>query len=279
MNEILQLIQVIRRYTFSLAVIVISFGIAGVAVALLLPETYRAQAVMSPVESSAPGASSSIMSQLAGLPGIGSLGISAGTSSVEEHIAYLSSRSFAEDFIRDNGLLGIINKGEEFESPESAMWVAYKRFDLEIRHVFRDPATGLVSLAMDWTDPQLATEWANTYVAAVNRDLRQFALSKAERNIKFANEQLAKTTVVELQQAIYRLIEVEIRSAMLAQGQEEYAFRILDKALPPGERFRPRRSLIVVAFGIVGLFLGALFIVIAELYQLEKAARPSRPEK
>lgn len=271
MNDILNLFRVLWRYRVSLTVIGTVAVLTGVAVALLLPVTFRAQTVLSPVESSSSSASGALMSQLAGLPGLSSLGISAGASGVEDHIAYLSSRSFTEDFIRENDLVDIINDNEEYASPEAAMWPAYKKFNLEIRRILRDPITGLVTLTIEWSDPDVSAEWANLYVAKANHDLRKQALDRAERNIAFANDQLEKTTVVELQQSVYRLIEAEIRTAMLAQGQEDFAFRILDRALPPGEKYRPRRGMTVVLFGLLGGFLGLLLVVIAELRQLAKS--------
>lgn len=278
MNDILNLFRVLWRYRVSLTVIGAVAGLTGVAVALLLPVTFRAQTVLSPVESSSSSAGSALMSQLSGLPGLSSLGISAGASGVEDHIAYLSSRSFTEDFIRDNDLVDIINENEEYASPEAAMWPAYKKFNLEIRRILRDPITGLVTLTIEWSDPATSAEWANLYVAKANENLRKQALDRAERNIAFANDQLEKTTVMELQQSVYRLIEAEIRTAMLAQGQEDFAFRVLDRALPPGEKYRPRRGMTVVLFGLLGGFLGLLFVVISELRQLAKSDQSSNPQ-
>ena len=268
MNDILNLFRVFWRYRISLTVIGTVACLTGIAVALLLPVTFRAQTVLSPVESSSSTSSSALMSQLAGLPGLSSLGISAGASGVEEHIAYLTSRSFTEAFIRDNDLVDILNENEEYASPEAAMWPAYKKFNMEIRRILRDPITGLVTLTIEWSDPETSAAWANLYVAKANEDLRRQALDRAERNIAFANDQLQKTTVVELQQSVYRLIEAEIRTAMLAQGQEDFAFRVLDRALPPGEKYRPRRAMTVVVFGLLGAFVGLLFVVVSELRQL-----------
>ncbi len=278
MNELLTLIQAVWRHHRALLAFGFGFGAVGIVVALLLPEIYRAQAVLSPVETTQSSGGSSLMAQLASIPGVSSLGISAGANGVEEHVAYLTSRSFAEEFIVENDLVSTLTEGEAFDSDEAALWQAYKTFDLEVRRVIRDPITGLVSLAMDWTDPHVAADWANRYIDKVNLDLRTQALERAERNIAFANEQLAKTTVVELQEAIYSLIEAEIRTAMLAQGQDDFAFRFVDRALPPGERYRPRRALVVIVFGLIGGIIGLLYIIAVELRALAVAERSRQPQ-
>jgi uncharacterized protein involved in exopolysaccharide biosynthesis len=66
--------------------------------------------------------------------------------------------------------------------------------------------------------------------------------------------------VVELRQALYTLIETEIKKVMIAQGSEEYAFKVIDPARVAEEKSSPRRALITLVGAFAGLMLG---IVIA----------------
>lgn len=52
------------------------------------------------------------------------------------------------------------------------------------------------------------------------------------------------------------MIEAQTKTKMLANTQEEYAFRILDKAVVPEEKIRPKRTLIVVLGVMIGLIMG-----------------------
>ena len=64
--------------------------------------------------------------------------------------------------------------------------------------------------------------------------------------------------VIELRQGIYRLIESQIEMVMLANVRDEYAFKILDPAVPaePNQFIRPKRLMIVIVGFMLGLLLG-----------------------
>jgi uncharacterized protein involved in exopolysaccharide biosynthesis len=94
-------------------------------------------------------------------------------------------------------------------------------------------------------------------VIRLNERLRERALQEAETNVAFLQTELGQTSVVTLQQSIGRLLESELQKLMLARGNEEFAFRVIDAASPPKERVRPKRALIAV----VGTMLGGMLAV------------------
>jgi len=77
-------------------------------------------------------------------------------------------------------------------------------------------------------------------------------MTRAAQNIGYLEKELGRTSVVELQQAVSRLLEHQLKQAMLAKANQEFAFKVIDPAVPPRERARPKRTLIVIA----GLLLG-----------------------
>lgn len=120
----------------------------------------------------------------------------------------------------------------------------------------------LVTLAIEWEDPALAAKWANNLVRHVNGRLRAEAVEEAERSIAYLERQLPQTTSVEVQQAIYRLIEAQTKKKMIASTREEYAFTTIDPAVTPERRQRPRRTLLVVLGLILGMAGGCVVAVV-----------------
>ena len=55
---------------------------------------------------------------------------------------------------------------------------------------------------------------------------------------------------------MYNLIESETKNKMLANTRQEFAFRVIDKAVVPEEPFKPNRKLIVLFGGLIGVILG-----------------------
>src|SRR5205823_3365385 len=106
------------------------------------------------------------------------------------------------------------------------LWVAVEKFRKTCLMITEDKLKGLTTVSIDWTDPATAASWANSFVALANEILRTRAIDDANRNIDYLNQQVAHTNVVELQQVMYKLIEQETKSLMLAKGRVEYAFTI-----------------------------------------------------
>jgi uncharacterized protein involved in exopolysaccharide biosynthesis len=127
-------------------------------------------------------------------------------------------------------------------------------FNGGIRTVQFDRKTNLTTVTIDWEDPKIAAQWANQLVKHINARLQGEAVKDAERNIDYLRKQLATNSAVEIQQAIYNLIEAQMKNIMVASTREEYAFKIIDPATVPERKLKPSRRMVV----LVGLFLGLL---------------------
>jgi uncharacterized protein involved in exopolysaccharide biosynthesis len=191
-------------------------------------------------------------------------------------IAILKSREFTDAFIRDNNLAATLcmNCNAWWHSSGAVQPTArhaYDVFDKNVRSIQQDKKIGTATLAIEWRDPQVAAQWANDLVARLNRHEQQQAIDEAERNIAFLNQQLAKTDVTEMRQLIYRLIESKTGDIMLAAGRPEYAFAIIDPAVVPERRIRPRRLLMVLTGVVLGLLGGVGIALVRARY---KGLRP-----
>jgi uncharacterized protein involved in exopolysaccharide biosynthesis len=245
----------------------------AVVIALVTPPTYRAEALLAPVPSE--NRDWGLSQQLGGIASLAGIATASGIDRQTEAFAVLQSRSLTEAFITDNGLLPVLF-AERWDRARGAwkdadpqlqptLWDGNDLFARKIRQVTTDAESGLIVLAIEWHDPQQAAAWVGELVRRTNERLRSEAIARSERNVAYLKKQLDQTSIIEVRQAIYRLIESEIKSAMLAQGNDEYAYKIIDPAVVPQEKVRPQRKLIV-ALGLCGgfaltcvfvLFLGA----------------------
>jgi uncharacterized protein involved in exopolysaccharide biosynthesis len=245
---------------------------AGVA-AWIVPKTYEAGIVISPTSETPGGqmSGSGGLSQVAGLASL--VGLSTGNDSKKsESLAVLQSLALTEKYIKDDNLLPILfaSKWDKATSkwrttdPEKmpTLWKANELFRDNVRAVVTNPKSGLVTLKITWRDPFLAAKWANEIVAMANDYLRANAITQSERNIAFLGQEAAKTDVVGVKQVIYEILQSEISKEMLARGTEEYAFRILDRALPPERAASPRKLLWVAGGFFAGLALSILWVLV-----------------
>ncbi|ROH89148.1 hypothetical protein ED208_12125 [Stagnimonas aquatica] len=235
---------------------------------------YVAEVLIAPAEDQAnSGALAGLAGQFGGLAALAGVNVGAGGNKGVA-LATLSSRELTEEYIRSNNLLprlfyqrwdtGTSNWKPSFiDTSAPTLWDGNKLFNSKIRMVDEDKKTGLVTLSIEWHDPVEAATWANALVQRTNDMLRQKAINTSNQNIRYLEEQLSKTSIVELRQSIYRLLESEIKSVMLAQGSAEYAFKVVDPAVVPQEKSWPRRSLLVLLGLLAGMVLAMLYALLA----------------
>lgn len=260
-------ILVRRRFWIFTSVAI--FFLLSIAYAFLKTPIYRSTVVMAyvnPDENSS--MASSMLGQLSGLAALAGLNLSgSGSGGRHEALATFRSRLFTEKFIQKHGLMSALFDSEwdieqgtwksDSQSEPPTLADAHLRFTESVRSIGEDPVTGLITLKVEWKDPELAGYWANLLVSEINELLKMQAIDEARRSIGYLNDELAKTTVVELQMAIYRLIEAQIQRVMLANVREAYAFKVLDPAFTADqdEFVKPNRPVVM----IVGVLFGLLF--------------------
>jgi uncharacterized protein involved in exopolysaccharide biosynthesis len=239
------------------------FTFGGVTYALLAQEWYKADVVLAPAD-----AKQSMSGALAQFGGLASLaGISLPGAGEQAPVAVLKSKEFARSFITDLNLMPVFLKDAESSGKPLDIRDAVRVFDTSVRTISEDKKTGLVTLSIRWKDAETAAKWANLLVQRLNERLRQQALAESERNVAYLQKEMAATSVVSLQQSMGRVLEGEMQKLMLARGNEEFAFKVIDRATPPKLRESPKRSLIAIVSLLAGGFLGVLIVFLRKAIQ------------
>lgn len=255
-----------------------SIGLFGASIgatyAFVSQSWYQAEVTVLPASNRGVPA---IGTQLGGLASLA--GLSLGSTSNSEPVAVVRSGEFTRLFIEQNNLLPLLfaNRWDEGAGRWKRHWLwaepdwrdGVRLFENSVRSISEDKKTNLVTISVEWKDPELAASWANSIVDLLNDQMRQRALIDAERNVAFLRQELATATVVPLQQSIGRLLEGELQKLMLARGNREFSFRVIDRATPPKWRSRPSGVRSVVT----GLFLGALLGLFLSIYRRQYLSR------
>ena len=246
-------IGILWRYRYLVIAVTFVAGLIAVFLALTATEIYRAEVTIIQVrDQRMTGSAAPLLNQLSGLATLAGVTLP-GAARTEQAQGVLQSRRLAEEFITRYNLLPVLWEGADPDQPQS-MWLAVTQFREGVVEIAEDARRGTTTVYMEWKDPEVAARWANEYVALCNSLMRDRALDETTRNIKYLNEQIAATNVVELQRVMYDLVRNETQTLMLANAREEYAFSIIDPAVPPEERISPQRRVIVM----IGLVLGGV---------------------
>ena len=283
-NELLlgDLLRRIAQKRWVLVLSVIACSALAVAAAYLIKPVYRSTAVLIPASSERSSMGSSL-NQLGGLGTLASMagfGIGSNDAPTEEALAVLQSKEFTEAFIQEHNLLPrLFAKRWDAEhnrwrdpAKQPTLGQGFKYFDKRVRTIIQEKKSMLVTLQIDWRDRIEAAEWANLLVAKLNSEMRARAISNADAAVRYLTAELAKAPEVETRSAISRLIEQQIKQRMLANVSQEYAFRVVDKALPTDadDPIKPQKALLFIVGPLLGLVLGGLLALFLTRKQLPR---------
>jgi uncharacterized protein involved in exopolysaccharide biosynthesis len=272
-----------------------AFAVIAVIVTLLLPNTYRAYALLAPNDREDATGLASLAAQYGGLASLAGLELT-DTSADKTNIGLevLKSRRFISEFIERHEALVPLMAVERWDfdtrqlvvddkiyDASQKQWTrkvrpprqvkpslqeAYEEF-VELLTVTRDKNTGIIRLSIEHQSPDVAKDWVLWLVEDLNQTIMQQDVVEAEQAIAYLNEQIEKTSLAGLKDVFFSLIEEQTKTVMLAQVSDEYLFKTIDPPVAPEEKASPKRLLIVSLASIVGFFLSILIVLIIASFQ------------
>ena len=267
---LLTLAIVVRQRWGLLLVTTLLVTIVAATTAFLATPQYETRVVMLPApDTDTPSSIGGLLGDFGGLAALAGANVPGGQLK-NEALAILRSRSFTESFIVAANLMPELfsdrwNAEQEVwrDGDAPTLFDAFELFDEDVRQVSENLSEGTITLSITWRDREKAALWANELVTRLNANARERAIDQASRTLDYLKEELQKTNVLGVKQAIYGLVEENIRTIALANVRQEFAFKIIDPAAPPDEDgyVRPKRVLIIVAGIGVGFILGLLLAI------------------
>ena len=288
--DLRELFMVLWAGKIKIIAITALFAIASVIYALSVPNQYKATALLAPAQSSGGGLSGAL-GQLGGLASLAGVSIGGGESS-EAQIAQeiMKSWNFIESFIADNDLAvevfaaegwskgsntlkidddvydvekneWLIEDDDTGELRPPSSWKLFEKFSEQLA-VSEDKKSGLVSVSIEYYSPQIAKQWIDMYVSAVNAHMQQRQVAKVTNNINYLQAQIEKTSIAEMREVFYTIIEEQTKNKMVAEASPEYAFVAVSPSMVPEEKSQPKRALICILGTLLGGMLSVLLVLI-----------------
>jgi uncharacterized protein involved in exopolysaccharide biosynthesis len=255
-------------------------ALVGVAAGLILPKKYRVDmvlAIVSPTESKLGGAAGSL-GNIASLVGVDLSGLGGGGAGASrgEALETLKSRGVARALIERQKLMPLLYPGDT--AGEHTLEQGVKRFTEKLVKVSENKSSGTVNLSLTFRDRQLAAKWVRELVAIADVELRARAITDAERSIEFLEAEAKKTTVAEVRDSAFRLIDNNLHTIVIAKTRSDFAFRAIDPPVPPDEDDyeSPKRKLLAALGLVLGVVVAALLFAITRSGEHASAATAHR---
>ena len=265
------------------------FAVASVIYALSVPNQYKATVLLAPAQSDGGGLSGAL-GQLGGLASLAGVSIGGGESS-ESQIAQeiMKSWSFVEGFIADNDLAVEVYAAEGWSKGSNELqinqdaydsegsewliedefgvvgppssWQLFKAFSERVA-VSEDKKSGLVSVSIEYYSPQIAKQWLDLYISAINKHMQERQVKKVSNNISYLEAQIGKTSIAEMREVFYTIIEEQTKNKMVAEASPDYAFVAVSPSMVPEEKSQPKRALICILGTLLGGMLSVLLVLV-----------------
>jgi uncharacterized protein involved in exopolysaccharide biosynthesis len=285
-----------RKYQVALITFVVM--VIALFYAISAKNYYKAQVTLAPAQSE--GGGGGLAAKFGGLASLAGVNLGGGGGGdTQTAIAIMQSRQFGENFITENNLKPILfpdNWDKEKQSwiveepgilasikssvlsapkegdakayqrevlaeGEPSLWNAYKAFS-GILFVSIDKDSGLVTVSVEFTDPVLAAEWTTKIVTQINALMKAQNIAEAEKSNAYLEQQLRQTSISDVKQSIYQLMESNIKTLTLANISDNVVFKTIDPAVVPEEKSKPKRALIMAVAMVLGLMLGVFWALV-----------------
>ena len=266
------------------------FAVVSLIYALSVPNQYKASALLAPAQQQSGGLSGAL-GQLGGLASLAGVSIGGGDSS-ESQVAQeiMKSWSFIEGFIAVNDLAVEVYAAEGWSRESNQLkfdndvyevktktwlvendnigqlgpptsWQLFEKFS-EMLAVSEDKKSGLISVSIEYYSPQIAKQWLDLYISSINKHMQARQVVKVSNNIEYLEAQIEKTSITEMQEVFYTIIEEQIKSQMLAEASPDYAFVAVSPSMVPEEKSQPKRALICILGTLLGGILSVLTVLV-----------------
>ena len=286
--DLRELFNVLWAGNLKIITITAVFAFFSVVYALSAPNQYRAITLLAPAQS----ASSDLTGALGQMGGLASLaGVSIGSESSEAKTAQeiMKSWSFIESFINENNIAVEVYAATEWskgsnelridddlydietktwlvenntgEAGPPSSWKLYQSFSERLK-VSEDVKSGLISVSIEYYSPEIAKQWLDLYVAAINSHMQERQVERVTNNINYLQAQIQQTSMAEMREVFYNIIEEQTKNKMLAEASPDYVFVTVSPSMVPEKKSQPQRSFIFILGTLLGGMFSVLFVLV-----------------
>jgi len=231
----------------------LAVGMITLLALFLLPNVYRATAVIKPA-----------VEEEKNKPYLGvltSFGISVGEASKVEDLETLFGSKdltarvfrnhqlwlivFPNDYDPGTGKLKIgwsrrlFGNGKGAGEPDD--WDAIRAVKDRL-NVAVNKKAGTLVVSFDSTSPEGSAKILGLYLDEAKSRLQEEAFERASRNKKFIEGQIGRTVDALSRERLYALYGQEVEREMLARNREQFGFKIIDAPRVPDRKHHPRRA-------------------------------------
>jgi len=277
--NLLDYLRVVSKHRRMIILICVVAVVATAIVSLLLPEIYAATAsVVPPLE---------ILQKESGIADrFGALR----SSMLSDVISVTSIGNMYADILRSRAVVDALI--DRF----ALMRVYDAEYQSSAREKLRDSTAidvsdeGIVTITVEDKDPNRAAAMANAYIEQLDQQNKRLSSGQAtskklflESRLKEIEQELSDIQDIpakqaEIKEMLYQMLARECELARIEVAKSMPTIQVLDEAIVPDKKAKPKRTLMVLLAGVMSLF-GAVFLAFAREYVAKARQREAEQQK
>ncbi len=272
--DLRELFATIWRYKIFIALFTAVVTMFTIVITTSKPNIYQSEIQLIP-QNEQGGGSLGGLGALAGFAGVDIGGSEVSASSSMSLV--LSNYSFNLKLIEKYGLTDKLKSQENYVYP-FGLEFQIERYDKDIEEVelrfiiyqelqkilsiTEDKKSGVITLSAKLEDRFLAKELVDIYLFEITSYLRTLDMKDMDKQIEFYQDELSRTTNIELQQQLSQLLAQLFQKKVLAKASEFYIVKKMSDSEVAyiKDKVGPKRALIVVVAFVTSIIL-AIFII------------------
>tara|TARA_B100000212_G_C27349841_1_gene523122 strand:- start:631 stop:1545 length:915 start_codon:yes stop_codon:yes gene_type:complete len=284
--ELINLVE--EKLKFLLFLLLLSI-LSSLIVALVLPNTYKSEALIS-IDAPDQNPMSSMLDRYSGVASLAGISLPSGAGQDKSLLVIetIKSRDFLRHLLKDkeikinlmayasfNPSTNELLIDKEIYDESNEIWLENDFYDqgeptfLEVYEIYRenlsasqDKVTGFVQLSFTHISPVFAQNFLERIIDEANNLLRIKAIDEADHSLNFLRQLLPQIAEKEIQISINSLIKQQLQSKMLASANQDYLLKSIDRPFFPEKKSDPQRSLILVMGFMIGILINFIYLMI-----------------
>jgi uncharacterized protein involved in exopolysaccharide biosynthesis len=191
------------------------------------------------------------------------------TSIADMYVGILQSRSVVDALIERFDLAKVYNNPK---------YISDVRKKLAGRTSIRVTDEGIVTITVEDREPNRAAALANAYVEELDRRNKLLFVGQAANKKMFLQNRLKEieqelsqidnllSRDAKIKEMLFELLTREYEIAKIEEAKSMPTIQVLDKAVVPEKKSKPKRGLIIVSAAAIALFVSTIVAFIREYY-------------
>ena len=254
-----------------------------VIIVLIIPNTYRSYAVLSPKNDDGIG-SSSIAGALGSFAGLAGINTQTNASTKDIALSSLTSYTFFKELYADDLFLVNLMAVDGFELNKSTInekiynvdkkeWVngkphpldAYDKFSKKVSFNENIRKT-IITFNVFSLSPYAAKEM-NIYILSKLDDFIKIKeVNESKRAINYLEREISNTQVPDVRDALSKMITQYMGKVVTSEQSDNYLFNVIETPFVPIDKYAPKRSIICIQVFLIFFFLEIIYYYFAFVF-------------